>query len=73
MLPCHQRLRCVCLLLVRSKLPWKTLTNRLCYRESAPPEVEPPSPLTFITPYASTKTAINTHSCRARRKRQRLT
>jgi len=73
MLPCNQRVTCARTLLVASKLSWRTLTSRPCYCQSAPPEADPPSPLMFLTLYASTNPAINTHSCRVRRKRQRLT
>jgi hypothetical protein len=73
MLRYNQPVTCVCTVPGRIETAVPNTHKPLRHCPSAPPGADPPCPLTFLTPYASTKTAINTHSCRVRRKRQRLT
>lgn len=69
----RQRLTCVCALLVRSNCWGKRPIAAIPKADRLLPWSLHRSFSMCLTPDLSTKAAFNTHSCRVRHKRQRLT
>jgi hypothetical protein len=69
----RQRPTCARTRFTPSKLPVTTPFIQLRHGKLARARVGRPSIQASPNPYPSTKSTFNTHSCRARRKRQRLT